>query len=193
MEAKDVVITRIKEHITVAELLLQDTIAIEKALAITAETVQTGRTVFFCGNGGSAADAQHLAAEFVGRFVRERDGLPAVALTTDTSILTAVGNDYGFDTVFSRQVKALARPGDLVIGLSTSGNSANVLAAFEAAKTAGAKTIAFTGRTGGKMKDIADCTIAVPADVTARTQEMHIMIGHILCEWIDEVTDHVAG
>lgn len=184
---------RIEDHIAVANLLLQDTTAIEKALAITAETVQTGRTVFFCGNGGSAADAQHLAAEFVGRFVRERDGLPAVALTTDTSILTAVGNDYGFDTVFARQVKALARPGDLVVGLSTSGNSVNVLAAFAAAQAAGAKTIAFTGRTGGKMKTAADCTVAVPADVTARIQEMHIMIGHILCEWIDEVTDHVAG
>ena len=108
---------RIEDHSAVANLLLQDTTAIEKALAIAAETVQTGRTVFFCGNGGSAADAQHLAAEFVGRFVRERDGLPAVALTTDTSILTAVGNDYGFHTVFARQVKALARPGDLVVGL----------------------------------------------------------------------------
>lgn len=193
MKENTLIRQRIKEHIAVANLLLEETAVIEKALAITAETVQTGRTVFFCGNGGSAADAQHLAAEFVGRFVRERDGLPAVALTTDTSILTAVGNDYGFDTVFARQVKALARPGDLVIGLSTSGNSANVLAAFAAAKEAGAKTIAFTGRSGGKMKDTADCAIAVPADVTARIQEMHIMIGHILCEWIDEVTDHVVG
>ena len=193
MEIARLVKQRIEDHIAVANLLLQDTAAIERALAITAETVQTGRTVFFCGNGGSAADAQHLAAEFVGRFVRERDGLPAVALTTDTSILTAVGNDYGFDTVFARQVKALARPGDLVVGLSTSGNSVNVLAAFETAKVAGAKTIAFTGRTGGKMKEVADCAITVPADITARIQEMHIMIGHILCEWIDEVTDHVAG
>ena len=193
MKENTLIRQRIEEHIAVANLLLEETAVVEKALAITAETVQTGRTVFFCGNGGSAADAQHLAAEFVGRFVRERDGLPAVALTTDTSILTAVGNDYGFDTVFARQVKALARPGDLVIGLSTSGNSANVLAAFAAAKEAGAKTIAFTGRSGGRMKDTADCTIAVPADVTARIQEMHIMIGHILCEWIDEVTDHVVG
>lgn len=193
MEISSLVKQRIEDHIAVANLLLQDTTAIEKALTITAETVQTGRTVFFCGNGGSAADAQHLAAEFVGRFVRERDGLPAVALTTDTSILTAVGNDYGFDTVFARQVKALARPGDLVVGLSTSGNSVNVLAAFAAAQEAGAKTIAFTGRSGGKMKETADCTITVPADITARIQEMHILIGHILCEWIDEVTDHVAG
>lgn len=193
MNSKALIEQRIQDHRQVVDYLLADTAAIEKALALTAETVLAGHTVFFCGNGGSAADAQHLAAEFVGRFVRERDGLPAVALTTDTSILTAVGNDYGFDTVFSRQVKALARPGDLVIGLSTSGNSANVLMAFEAAQKIGAKTIAFTGRSGGKMKAIADCTIAVPADVTARIQEMHIMIGHILCEWIDEVTDHVAG
>ena len=193
MDSKKLVRQRIQEHQQTVAALLTDTSTIEQALAITAETVLAGRTVFFCGNGGSAADAQHLAAEFVGRFVRERDGLPAIALTTDTSILTAVGNDYGFDTVFSRQVKALARPDDLVVGLSTSGNSANVLAAFAAAQKAGAKTIAFTGRSGGKMKEIADCTIAVPADVTARIQEMHIMIGHILCEWIDEVTDHVAG
>ena len=193
MDSKKLVRQRIQEHQQTVAALLADTSAIEQALTLTAETVLAGRTVFFCGNGGSAADAQHLAAEFVGRFVRERDGLPAIALTTDTSILTAVGNDYGFDTVFSRQVKALARPDDLVVGLSTSGNSANVLAAFAAAQKAGAKTIAFTGRSGGKMKEIADCTIAVPADVTARIQEMHIMIGHILCEWIDEVTDHVVG
>lgn len=193
MDSEKLVRQRIQEHQQTVAALLADTSAIEQALALTAGTVLAGRTVFFCGNGGSAADAQHLAAEFVGRFVRERDGLPAIALTTDTSILTAVGNDYGFDTVFSRQVKALARPGDLVVGLSTSGNSANVLAAFAAAQKAGATTIAFTGRSGGKMKEIADCTIAVPADVTARIQEMHIMIGHILCEWIDEVTDHVAG
>ena len=193
MDSEKLVRQRIQEHQQTVAALLADTSTIEQALALTAATVLSGRTVFFCGNGGSAADAQHLAAEFVGRFVRERDGLPAVALTTDTSILTAVGNDYGFDTVFSRQVKALARPGDLDIGLSTSGNSANVLAAFAAAQKAGAKTIAFTGHSGGKMKGIADCTIAVPADVTARIQEMHIMIGHILCEWIDEVTDHVAG
>ena len=184
---------RIQEHRDVVEQLLADTGAIEQALELTAETVKNGRTVFFCGNGGSAADAQHLAAEFVGRFVRERQGLPAVALTTDTSILTAVGNDYGFDTIFARQVQALARPGDLVVGLSTSGNSPNVLAAFAAAKEKGVKTIAFAGRTGGKMEDAADCTIASPADVTARIQEMHILVGHILCEWIDEVTDHVAG
>ncbi len=184
---------RIEEHIEVAKQVLADTKMIEQALEMTAQTVKSGRTVFFCGNGGSAADAQHLAAEFVGRFVRERDGLPAVALTTDTSILTAVGNDYGFDTVFARQVQALARPGDLVIGLSTSGNSPNVLAAFAAAQKQGAATIAFAGRTGGKMKEVADCTITVPADKTARIQEMHILIGHILCEWIDEATEHVAG
>ena len=186
---------RFAEHITLAQQVAESRILEQVAASaeIIRRALQNGKKVLFCGNGGSAADAQHLAAEFVGRFVRERDGLPAVALTTDTSILTAVGNDYGFDTVFARQVKALARPGDLVVGLSTSGNSVNVLAAFAAAQEVGAKTIAFTGRSGGKMKETADCTITVPADVTARIQEMHIMIGHILCEWIDEVTDHVAG
>lgn len=188
MNIQELLTNRLEEHIAVAQQLLFDTSAIEQALAMAQLTIQNGQTIFFCGNGGSAADTQHLAAEFVGRFVRERNGLPAIALTTDTSILTAVGNDYGFDSVFARQVQALVRSGDLVVGLSTSGNSANVLAALSEAKVKGASTIAFTGRTGGKMKEIADCTIAIPAETTARIQEMHILVGHILCEWIDEAS-----
>jgi D-sedoheptulose 7-phosphate isomerase len=151
-----------------------------------ARAVKSGNCIFFMGNGGSAADSQHLAAEFVGRFQKERHGLAAVALTTDTSILTAVGNDYGFDAVFARQVEALAKAGDVVVGLSTSGNSPNVIKALQAAKAAGAATVGLTGRSGGKMAAICDLCIKVPADVTARIQEAHALIGHIACQLVDE-------
>lgn len=155
--------------------------------ALLAAAVKNGNCVFFMGNGGSAADSQHLAAEFVGRFQKERRGLPAVALTTDTSILTAVGNDYGFDAVFARQVEALAKPGDVVVGLSTSGNSPNVVKALQAAKEIGATAVGLTGRSGGRMAEICDLCVRVPADVTARIQEAHILIGHIACQLVDEV------
>ena len=151
---------------------------IEKALA-------EGHKVLFCGNGGSAADSQHLAAEFVGRFQKERKGLPALALTVDTSILTAVANDYGYDTVFARQVQALGEPGDVLVGISTSGNSQNVLLAIKEAKDKGMFCIGMTAEGGGKMADACDVCLAVPAKVTARAQEMHILMGHILCELVD--------
>lgn len=154
--------------------------------ALFARAVKSGNCIFFMGNGGSAADSQHLAAEFVGRFQKERRGLAAVALTTDTSILTAVGNDYGFDAVFARQVEALAKAGDIVVGLSTSGNSPNVIKALQAAKAAGAVAVGMTGRSGGKMAAICDLCIKVPADVTARVQEAHALIGHIACQLVDE-------
>ena len=151
---------------------------VEKALA-------EGHKVLFCGNGGSAADSQHLAAEFVGRFQKERKGLPAIALTVDTSILTAVANDYGYDTVFARQVQALGEPGDVLVGISTSGNSKNVLLAVEEAKAKGITCIGMTAEGGGKMAAACDICLAVPAKVTARAQEMHILMGHILCELVD--------
>ncbi len=150
-----------------------------------------GNTVFFCGNGGSAADSQHLAAEFVGRFQKERRGLAAIALTTDTSILTAVGNDYGYDQIFARQVEGLTKPGDIVVGITTSGNSPNVVAAIESAKTIGAVTVGMTGKTGGKLAAICDVCVKVPSDITARIQEAHILIGHIVCELVDEVSERV--
>ena len=146
---------------------------------------EAGGKLLVCGNGGSAADSQHLAAEFVGRFQKERAGLPAIALTVDTSILTAVGNDYGYDKVFVRQVQALARPGDVLVGISTSGNSANVVEAVELAKSMGVFCVGMTAEGGGKMKTLCDECVAVPAKVTARAQEMHILIGHILCELVD--------
>ncbi len=149
------------------------------------QTIQNGGKVLLCGNGGSAADSQHIAAEIVGRFKKERKGLPAIALTTDTSILTSVGNDYGYDYIFSRQVEALCRPEDVLIGITTSGNSANVVRAVEAANDMGATTIGLTGGTGGKLNDLCKHNIVVPSNVTARIQEAHIFIGHCLCEILE--------
>jgi len=143
-----------------------------------------GKLLFF-GNGGSAADAQHLAAEFVGRFVRERAGLPAIALTTDSSILTAVGNDYGFDQIFVRQVQALGRRGDIAIAISTSGNSLNVLEGVKEARKRKLKTIGLTGKDGGLLAQQTDVAIMVPSTSTARIQECHIAIGHLFCELVD--------
>lgn len=158
---------------------------IVKAAEVITACLKSGGKLLFFGNGGSAADAQHLAAEFVGRFVIERKGLPAIALTTDSSILTAVGNDYGFDQVFSRQLEALGRPGDVAIGISTSGNSPNVIDALARARKIGLTGIGLAGKDGGKMPQTADISIIVPSAVTARIQECHIAIGHIWCELVD--------
>ncbi len=150
--------------------------------------ITAGGKVLACGNGGSASDAQHFAAEFVGRFERERPGLAAIALTTDTSILTAVGNDYDFNSIFSKQVQALGTPGDVLIAISTSGNSANVLAAVEAAKAKDMTVIALTGRGGGKLRERlgeTDVHICVPHERTARIQEVHILVLHCLCDAVD--------
>ena len=144
--------------------------------------LEKGRKILICGNGGSAADSQHMAAEFVGRFVKERQSLPALALTVDTSLLTAVGNDYGFDCVFSRQVEGLGQEGDVLIAISTSGNSANVVKAIKTAKEKGIYVIALTGENGGILAKESDLCLAVPSQVTARIQEMHIMIIHMICE-----------
>lgn len=145
-------------------------------------TIRAGGTVFVCGNGGSASDAQHFAAELTGRYVRDRRGYPAIALTTDTSALTAIGNDYGFDHIFSRQLEALARPGDLLLAISTSGNSSNVVRAVKQARNTGLKTVGLLGRDGGKLKDFVDIALVVESQRTARIQEMHIFILHMLCE-----------
>lgn len=144
-----------------------------------------GRKILLCGNGGSAADAQHIAAELVGRFKKERRGLPAIALTTDTSIMTAVANDYWYELLFARQVEALGDEGDVLVGISTSGNSMNIIRAVEAAKFKKLKTIGFLGADGGKLKDLVDLPLVVPSQESDRTQEVHILIGHILCHLID--------
>lgn len=175
----------INEHLSVIEALRSEESVIERIATEMTRTVLSGDKILWCGNGGSAADAQHLAAELIGRFKRERPGIPSIALTTDTSILTAVGNDYGYDQVFSRQVEALCHSRDLLVGITTSGNSRNICAALETAHELGAFTVAFTGETGGTAAQIADLTLRIPSKDTARIQEAHILCGHILCDWIE--------
>jgi D-sedoheptulose 7-phosphate isomerase len=159
---------------------------IAEMVTLLAETFARGGKLLVVGNGGSAADAQHFAAEIVGRFKMERKGLPAIALTTDTSILTAIGNDYGFDRVFSRQVEALAAPGDLIVGISTSGNSPNVLQALELAREKGCCTVGLLGKDGGTIKDVCDLALIVPTSDTPRVQEGHITIIHIVCDLLEK-------
>lgn len=159
---------------------------IEKVVGAVTAAFKNGNRVYFCGNGGSAADAQHLAAEFSGRFYTDRKALPAEALHCNTSYLTAVANDYGYDVVFSRMIDGIGQAGDVLIGLSTSGNSGNIIKAFDVAKEKQMITVAFTGETGGKMKDMVDHLINVPSKDTPRIQESHIMIGHIICQLVEE-------
>jgi D-sedoheptulose 7-phosphate isomerase len=180
---------RAAEHVTLIETMLDDRAfltTLEKVAMETSRVMAAGGKLLLFGNGGSAADAQHIAAELVGRFGRERKGLPAVALTVNTSALTAIANDHGFELVFARQVEALALSGDLAIGISTSGNSPSVLNAVDAAKSAGILTVGLTGRTGGDLRNRVDYCLQVPSENTPRVQEAHIFIGHVLCEWIEE-------
>lgn len=155
--------------------------------AVIAHGFRAGKKVLLFGNGGSAADAQHIAAEFVGRFIPDRDPLPALSLATDTSTLTSLSNDYGFDHVFARQIAGLAQPGDTAVAISTSGNSANVVKGLDAARSKGLYTIGLTGESGGKMKNLVEVLFCVPSRHTPRIQETHIMIGHILCELVDRI------
>jgi D-sedoheptulose 7-phosphate isomerase len=152
-----------------------------------AEALRQGGKILFCGNGGSAADAQHLAAEFVNRFRRDRGAMAALALTTDTSVLTSIGNDYGFERIFARQVEALGRPGDWLVGISTSGQSPNVLAAMEMARRLGLTTVAFSGGGGGPLASAADEAFVVPSHETPRIQETHITLGHALCAVVEDI------
>jgi len=179
---------RLQAAIDVKQALLRDenyrNSVIQVALRIT-ESLNSGGKVIFFGNGGSAADAQHLAAEFTGRYLKERPALPALALNGNSSSLTAIGNDYGFDLVFARQVEALGKAGDVAIGISTSGNSPNVIRALEVAKSKSLYTVSLTGRSGGKMKNLADCSICMPTDETPRIQEGHIFTGHLICEIVE--------
>ena len=172
-------------HLEVIRGLESQVELLEQVARVMAATLHGGNQILWCGNGGSAGDSQHLAAEIVGRFRRERRGLPSIALTTDTSILTSVANDYGYEAVFSRQVEAMARPGDVLVGISTSGNSHNVIAAIEKAKAQGVITVAFTGAGGGRMGSLADYLFAVDSRDTARVQEAHILAGHMLCDWLE--------
>jgi D-sedoheptulose 7-phosphate isomerase len=183
----------IRASIAVKELLLRNAevvSTIAKVSELLVETLDNGNKVLLFGNGGSAADAQHIAAEFVGRFAFDRPALPALALSVNTSCVTAIGNDYGFDLVFSRQIEALARPGDLAIGISTSGNSSNVLRGLSVAREKRLGTVALTGCTGGKLKDAVDHCICAPSNETPRIQECHILIGHIISELVEETIFH---
>ena len=179
----------IRASIEVKKMVLEDDLLLATvgnvADVITASLKREGR-IYFCGNGGSAADAQHLAAEFSGRFYKDRLALPAEALHCNTSYLTAVANDYSFDVVYSRLIDGIGRKGDVLIGLSTSGNSANIVRAFESAKTIGMTTVGFTGITGGALKAVTDYLLNIPSADTPRIQETHILIGHIICQLVEE-------
>jgi len=176
----------IRESIEVKQAVLENMLGeIASAGRLIAETLRSGNKLLLFGNGGSAADAQHIAAEFIGRFERERRALPAIALTTDTSILTALTNDYSGEVIFARQVEALGQPGDLVIVYSTSGNSPNVLAGINAARAKGLRVVGLTGEGGGKMAELCDLILRVPSRRTSRIQEAHITISHALCEVVE--------
>jgi len=177
--------TSIAEHLEVVRQLEAQQPVLEAIARAMTATLRAGGKILWCGNGGSAGDSQHLAAELVGRFRRERRAMASVALTTDGSSLTSIANDYGYEAVFSRQVEALGVKGDLLVGISTSGNSRNVIAALEAARIQGLATVAFTGAGGGRMAKLADHLFAVASKETARIQEAHILAGHMLCDWIE--------
>jgi D-sedoheptulose 7-phosphate isomerase len=194
-EIKNNLKQRVKKHFSdsietkqkAAETMSED---IVRAINLMHQALASDKKILACGNGGSAADAQHFAAELVGRFERERRELPAIALSTDSSILTAIANDYSYEVIFSKQVKALGQKGDVLLGISTSGNSANVIAAIEAAHLKGMSVIAFTGKDGGKIKNIlknSDVHLCVPADRTARIQETHLLLLHCLCDGVDHL------
>ncbi len=174
---------RIAENFHAAEALSP---LVAEAAARVVAALQAGNTVLFCGNGGSAADAQHLAAELMGRYLRDRRPLPALALTVDTSALTAIANDYGYEQVFARQLRGIGRPGDVLVAITTSGNSPNVLRAVETARAMGIASIGMTGAGGGALAGLCDLCIRVPAERADRIQEMHIALGHILCGIVEE-------
>ncbi len=179
----------IQSSIEVKQQLLQDEVLMQQiatVVDVVTDTFKNGNAVYFAGNGGSAADAQHLAAEFSGRFYKDRKALPSDALHCNSSYLTAVANDYSYDVIYSRLLEGIAKKGDVLVGISTSGNSANIVKAFEMAASMGVITVGFTGANGGKMKNMANYLINVPSNTTPRIQESHILVGHIICELVEE-------
>ena len=190
---QDMIQKELQSHKVTIEKTIETMIPkIQSASELIVSTLQNGNKVLLCGNGGSAADAQHIAAELTGRYKNERRGLPGIALTTDTSALTAISNDYGYDRVFDRQVEALANEGDLLIGISTSGNSGNILSALSLAKVLGCSTLGMSGKSGGKMNELCAINLVVPSNDTPRIQEMHILIGHILCQAVDDAFEPMS-
>lgn len=181
----------LREGISLREMMLEQASVIEAGGKLWIETIKSGKTIYFAGNGGSAADAQHMAAELVGRFERY-NGYPAVALTVDTSILTAISNDFGFDEVYSRQLQALAKPGDLLVATSTSGNSSNIISAAKMAKTIGLKLIGLTGSNPSKLSELCLVCLKVPSLRTCRIQEIHLTVGHIWCEMVEQALSPAA-
>jgi len=183
---ENIILKRFKESSEVKTRFLKENLPkLLDLIKLIAQTFEAGNKIFFFGNGGSAADAQHLAAEFVNRYVMDRPPLPAIALTTDTSILTSVSNDFAFNEIFAKQLRAIGKEGDVAIGISTSGNSSNVVKAFEVAKEMGMKTVALSGNDGGVLAKMADVSLVVSSTSTPRIQETHILIGHILCEMVE--------
>lgn len=191
---KDIITKSYKDSINVKEAFFKQNMPlIMQTAEVIADAFKAGNKLLLCGNGGSAADAQHLAAEFVNRFMIERPPLPAVALSTDTSILTSVGNDYSFDQIFLKQIKAIGKEGDVLLAISTSGESKNVIMAVKTARDMGIRTIGLTGKSGGKMAKMVDILLNVDSNITARVQEVHITIGHIICELIDHILFQQGG
>ena len=186
MDSREISETRISELMSILPRFSSESgVSINQAADIIVKTFLAGSKVLICGNGGSAGDAQHMAAELIGRFEKEREAFPAIALTTDSSCLTAIGNDYGFDEIFSRQVKGLGKTGDVLIAISTSGNSPNVIAAASEAKTLGMKVLGLSGASGGILKDLCDICLCAPSSRTARIQEAHIFYCHCICALIE--------
>ena len=183
---KHYIINQFDELIRSAEEMKQQAAAVAEVAELCISSLRAGGKIIFCGNGGSAAQSQHLAAELVGRYKLERPAMNALSLTVDTSNLTAIGNDYGYEVIFSRQLQGVGKSGDVLIGLSTSGNSPNVLRAFEQAEQMGIHTVALVGRSGGRMAQVAGHAIAAPADTSAHIQELHITIGHLICDLIEK-------
>lgn len=186
VSARSLLTASLQQHLEAINALLQSRLGeIEQSGLLICETLKAGSKILLCGNGGSAADAQHIAAELVGRYERHRRSFPAIALTTDTSALTAISNDYGYEEVFARQVQGLAAPGDLLIAISTSGKSPNIIKAAEQARALGCRTVALAGCSGEPLASHCDLAVIVPSDRTSRVQEAHITIGHLWCEMVD--------
>lgn len=187
---KDIVLAELQAHKETIDRVMENLQSdIEKACNMAVKAIQNGNKIILFGNGGSASDAQHIAGELTGRYKKERRGLPAISINTDTSALTAIGNDYAYDRIFERQVEALAQPGDLLIGISTTGNSENVVKALDYGRQLGCATLGLSGKGGGKMNGRCDLNVIVPSNDTPRVQEMHILIGHTICQVIDNAFD----
>ena len=186
MEYENLILSRLEQHLEAVRSLQKNIGLISRIAVQIIDIYESGKKVILFGNGGSAADAQHIAAELAGRFYLDRPSLPAIALTANTSSLTAIGNDYSFNEIFSKQLEGLGCKGDIAIGISTSGNSENVVDALKLARQKGLLTIGFTGQSGGKMKEVVDLCLYVPSDDTPRIQEAHITVGHIICEIVEK-------